>query len=64
MLINIERKINLILQLSILLFPVLIIIGPLALNCFSIIFSVYALYNFKYLKDIKIFDKKTLIIFF
>ena len=64
MLINIERKINLILQLSILLFPILIIIGSLALNCFSIIFSLYALYNFKLLKKLKIFDKKIIIIFF
>ena len=64
MLINIERKINSILQLSILSFPVLIIIGPLALNCFSIIFSLYALYNFKLFKNLKIFDKKTFNIFF
>ena len=63
MLINIERKINLILQLSILLFPILIIIGSLALNCFSIIFSLYALYNFKLLKKLKIFDKKIIIFF-
>ena len=64
MLINIERKVNSILQLSILSFPVLIIIGPLALNCFSIIFSLYALYNFKLFKNLKIFDKKTFIFFF
>lgn len=56
------NKINLILQLLIFLFPILIILGPFALNFFSIVFSLYAIFSFNNLKKFKILQKK--IIFF
>ena len=61
MLIKVKDKINLVLQLLILLFPILIILGPLALNVFSIIFSLYAIFNFK---KFRILDRKIIILFF
>ena len=45
-------------------FPIFIILGPFALNCFSIIFSLYAIINYKSLKQFKILNKKIIIIFF
>lgn len=54
------EKINLILRLALLSFPILIILGPFALNCFSVIFSIYAITNYR---EFKFFDK-TILIFF
>ena len=61
MLIKVKDKINLVLQLLILSFPILIILGPFALNVFSIIFSLYAIFNFK---KFRILDRKIIILFF
>ena len=55
------NKVNFCLRFILLLFPILIIIGPFALNCFSIIFSIYAITNYK---EFKFFNKKILIVFF
>jgi len=60
----VNYKINTFLKLLLLSFPILMILGPFALNCFSVIFSFYAIINYKYLKKIKIFDKKIYIILF
>ena len=61
---KISGKINMALELLLLSFPILIILGPLALNCFSIIFSLYAVFNYKSLKKIDALDNKTIILFF
>jgi len=61
---KINSKIDVFLRFLLLSFPILIILGPFLLNCFSIIFSLYAVINYKNLKKFKIFDKKILIIFF
>ena len=58
---KINDKINLFLQSLILSFPILIILGPFVLNIFSIIFSLYAIFNYK---KFKILDKKIVILFF
>ena len=58
---KINDKINLFLQSLILSFPILIILGPFVLNIFSIIFSLYAIFNYK---KLKILDKKIVILFF
>ena len=60
----ISSKINTILGLLILSFPILIILGSFVLNCFSIIFSLYALVNYKTLLTINIFNHKTIVLFF
>ena len=57
-------KIETFLKLLLLSFPILIILGAPSLNFFSVVFSLYALFNFKTLKKFEIFDKKILIIFF
>ena len=57
----INNKIDKFLKLLLLSFPILMILGPFALNCFSIIFSLYALINYK---KIKILNKKIILIFF
>jgi O-antigen ligase len=57
----INNKIDIILKILLLSFPILIILGPFALNCFSIIFSLYAIFNYK---KFKIFNKKIFFIFF
>lgn len=59
-----NKKINTFLGLSIKFFPVLMILGPLFLNLFSLIFSLYALINFKFLENSKILNKKIVIILF
>tara|TARA_Y100000816_G_scaffold292051_1_gene285580 strand:+ start:2520 stop:3779 length:1260 start_codon:yes stop_codon:yes gene_type:complete len=59
-----NEKINLVLRLILMAFPILIILGPFALNCFSIIFSIYAITNFKDFKKYSILSKKNIIIFF
>lgn len=61
---KINNKIDLVLKFLLLSFPILIILGPFLLNCFSLIFSLYAIINYKNIKESKIFDKKILIIFF
>jgi O-antigen ligase len=61
MLTKISNKINLIPQILILSFPILIILGSFALNVFSIFFSLYAIFNFK---KFNILDKKIIILFF
>lgn len=60
----INSKIDEILKYLLLFFPVFIILGPFALNSFSVIFSIYAIINYKSLKKLKIFDKKIFFIFF
>ena len=60
----ISININNILGLLLLSFPILIIIGSFALNCFSIIFSLYAIFNYKSLSSINILNGKTIILFF
>ena len=61
---KINEKMNIILRLILMSFPVFIILGPFALNCFSLIFSLYAIINFKKLKKFKIFNEKIIIFFF
>lgn len=61
---KINSKIDVVLRFLLLFFPVLIILGPFLLNCFSVVFSLYAILNYNNLKEFKIFDKKILIIFF
>ena len=61
---TLNNKINIILRYILFFFPVLIILGPFALNCFSVIFTLYAVINYKNLEKFKIFDKKIIIIFF
>ena len=60
---KVGNSINVVLKLILLSFPILIILGPFALNCFSIIFSFYAVINYKSLNELKFFNKKILIIF-
>ena len=57
----IDNKINLFLKLILILFPIFIILGPFALNLFSIIFSLYAIKNFQ---EFKIFNEKIILLFF
>ncbi len=57
----IDNKINLFLKLILIFFPIFIILGPFALNLFSIIFSLYAIKNFQ---EFKIFNKKIILLFF
>ena len=59
-----QNKVNIVLKLLLFSFPILIILGPFALNCFSVIFTFYALINYKSLKEFKVFNKRTSIIFF
>lgn len=59
-----ENKIDIFLKFLVLSFPILIILGPFALNCFSVIFSLYAIQNYKILKKLIFLDKKVFIIFF
>mgnify|MGYP001286222188 FL=1 len=61
---KINEKMNIILRLILMSFPVFIILGPFALNCFSLIFSLYAIINFKKFKKFKIFNEKIIIFFF
>lgn len=61
---KLESKINVVLKLALLSFPILIILGPFALNCFSIIFSLYAIMNYKFIKKSQFFNNKILILFF
>tara|TARA_Y100000591_G_scaffold152410_1_gene131174 strand:- start:3835 stop:5118 length:1284 start_codon:yes stop_codon:yes gene_type:complete len=59
-----KNKIDIFLKLLIYAFPVFIILGPFALNFFSIIFSIYALFNFKKLIKFNFINNKILIFFF
>jgi len=61
---KISSKINIFLGLLLLSFPILIILGSFALNCFSVIFSLYAIFNFKSITNINIINKKVIILFF
>ncbi len=61
---TISSKVNSILGLLLLSFPILIILGSFALNCFSIIFSLYAIFNYKRFLNIDIINIKTKILFF
>ena len=60
----INDKINLFLRLTLIFFPILIILGPFSLNLFSVIFSLYAIKNYKNFKKSKIFNKRIILIFF
>ena len=60
----ISSKINSILGLLLLSFPILIILGSFALNCFSIIFSLYAIFNYKKFLNIDFINPKAKIFFF
>ena len=60
----INSKFNTFLKFLLFSFPVLIIQGPFALNCFSVFFTIYALINYKSIKKFMYFDKKITIIFF
>ena len=60
----ISSKINSILGLLLLSFPILIILGSFALNCFSIIFSLYAIFNYKRFLNIDFINPKAKIFFF
>ena len=64
MIFKINSKIDIFLKFLIFSFPILIILGSFSLNFFSVIFSLYALFNYKILKKFKIFNKNILIIFF
>ena len=59
-----KNKIDFFLKILICLFPVFIILGPFALNFFSIVFSIYALFNFKKLINFNFFNNKILFFFF
>ncbi len=59
-----SKNIHLILETLIKFFPILIILGPLALNCFSLIFSIYAIFNLKSFKHLNTINFKTIIFFF
>ncbi len=61
---TINSKVDIFLKLLLLSFPILIIFGPFALNLFSIIFSLYALINYKSIIKLDFFNKKIFIIFF
>ena len=56
----IEKKVNFILKNLLYLFPIFIISGPFALNLFSVIFSLYAIFNFRKFYSLN----KNIIIFF
>ena len=60
---NDTKKLDLFLKSLIYIFPVLIISGPFALNFFSIIFSIYAIWNWDKFKKL-IFSNTKLYIFF
>ena len=64
MLSKVNNQIEIFLKFLLFSFPILIILGAPSLNFFSVVFSLYALFNFKTLKKFEIFDKKILIIFF
>ncbi len=64
MIFKINDKIDIFLKFLIFSFPILIILGSFSLNFFAVIFSLYALFNYKILKKFKIFNKNILIIFF
>ena len=59
----IEKNINKFLSILIIFFPILIILGPFLMNLFSIIFSIYALINFKQLYQNNLLNKKLIFIF-
>ena len=59
-----KKQTDLLLKFLLFSFPILIILGPAALNFFSIIFSLYAILNIKELKKIDFLNKKIFIIFF
>ena len=61
---TIKNNINNFLYVLILFFPILIILGPVALNIFSIIFSLYAIVNYKNFFKLKVFNLEILIFFF
>ena len=61
---KINNKIDILLKFLFISFPIFIILGPFALNSFSLIFSIYAILNYKLLISSKIFDKRILIVFF
>ena len=64
MLSKVNNQIEIFLKFLLFIFPILIILGAPSLNFFSVVFSLYALFNFKTLKKFGIFDKKIIIIFF
>lgn len=58
------KKLDLFLKGLIYIFPILIISGPFALNFFSIIFSIYAIWNWNKCKKFIFFNTKLYIFFF
>ena len=61
---KLKSRINSTLKLLIFTFPILIIIGPFAVNSFAVIFSLYGLANYKTFIKNNIFNKEILIFFF
>lgn len=59
-----NKELDLCLKFLVLSFPFLIVIGPFALNFFSIIFSIYAIFNFNSLKKINFFNNRIYFLFF
>lgn len=57
------KKINFILENLIKFFPILIILGPFAINCFAIIFSLNTILNLHALKRLKTINFKIILIF-
>lgn len=61
---KLDSRINTTLKLLIFVLPILIIIGPFAINSFAVIFSLYGLANYKVFIKNNIFNKKILFFFF
>ena len=61
---KLDSKINTTLKLLIFVLPILIIIGPFAINSFAVIFSLYGLANYKVFIKNNIFNKKIIFFFF
>jgi O-antigen ligase len=61
---KLDSKINTTLKLLIFILPILIIIGPFAINSFAVIFSLYGLANYKVFIKNNIFNKKIIFFFF
>ena len=60
---NSNNKITIFLKTLIILFPILIILGPFFLNLFSIIFSIYAIANYQKYKKNEIINTKIIFYF-
>jgi len=58
------KKLDLFLKVLILIFPIFIVSGPFALNFFSIVFSIYAIWNYDKFKKFIFFNTKLYFFFF